>query len=313
MKINVNNIKYDPKDWMSYENSFIPYVLETREIYVGPLEEHFKFLNLKDPPRYSLSNASMMMSDALRIILTNKFNVLSETVRIGEQYAKIALKKDCRLVCPGKKGKYSEIGAKTKQNELLLFFDWVSLKKVNKEYLENIFEVEKKVFNEKTDEKSENRKKVPFNFIVNAFYLLLYGNIELARIIQNGEMRCKKTRYLTENIIYDKKKFYSYIVGAIVNPSNEEFKQEVERIMLYFLEERRKGNIIVSRALYGYTPECDVEIIILWYKYFSSYNYDEISPYEIIQASRYGVRGHEDMEQLEKEGKEREWWKKFYN
>lgn len=43
MKINVNNIKYDPKDWMSYENNFIPYVLETREIYVGPLEEHFKF------------------------------------------------------------------------------------------------------------------------------------------------------------------------------------------------------------------------------------------------------------------------------
>lgn len=81
--------------------------------------------------------------------------------------------------------------------------------------------------------------------------------------------------------------------------------------MLYFLEERRKGNIIVSRALYGYTPECDVEIIVLWYKYFSSYNYDEISPYEIIQASRYGVRGHEDMEQLEKKEKKGNGGKSF--
>lgn len=309
MKINV---KYDPKDWEASSKRFVPKVLEDLETS-SRAEYVDKMINFKYPLSYSLSNSEMFMIDCLRIIQFEMFEALPETIRIGKKYAEIALKNDCRLIMPGKKGKYSEIGAKTKQNELLLFFDWVSLKKVNKEYIDNIFEVEKKVFNEKTDEKNENRKKVAFNFIVNAFYLLLYGNIELARIIQNGEMRCKKTRYLTENIIYDKKKFYSYIVGAIVNPSNEEFKREVERIMLYFLEERRKGNIIVSRALYGYTPECDVEIIVLWYKYFSSYNYDEISPYEIIQASRYGVRGHEDMEQLEKEGKEREWWKKFYN
>ena len=158
MKINVNNIKYDPKDWNTIIKRFSPLVYEALK-HGSSAEYAKKILNFKSPPRYSLSNAEMFMLDALLIVQLGIFEALPETIRIGKKYAEIALKNDCRLIMPGKKGKYSEIGAKTKQNELLLFFDWVSLKKVNKEYIDNIFEVEKKVFNEKTDEKNENRKK----------------------------------------------------------------------------------------------------------------------------------------------------------
>ena len=311
MKINMDMLSYKPEDWEKVSERFVPLVFENLET-----GDRAKFandiLNFKSPQSYSLSYAETLMLNSIKVIQFNVWDALLSTAQLGEKYAQIALKKDCRLVCAGKKGKYSEIGAKTLQYDLLLFFDWVLLKKTNKEYIDGLYEVIKRIYYEKLDEKNDDSKKIPFNFLVNAFYLLLYGNLELAELIGKDYMRCKKTRYLTEKVIYDRKKFYSYILGAVISPSNEEFKKEVERIMLYFLEERRKGNTILKRSVYGFTTVPDINIIILWYKYFSDYNFKEISPYEIIQACRYGVRGHEDMEQLRREGKEREWWKKFY-
>ena len=208
MKINMDMLSYEPADWEKVSERFVPLVFENLE--TGARAKFVNdILNFKSPPRYSLSYAETLMLNSIKVILFDKWDALFKTAKIGVDYAQIALNKDVRLVCPGKKGKYSEIGAKTLQFELLLFFDWILLKEPNKEYIDGLYEVVERIYYEKLNEGEENSKKIPFNFLVNAFYLLLYGNLELAELIGKDYMRCKKTRYLTEKIIYG---FYIYFI-----------------------------------------------------------------------------------------------------
>lgn len=149
-----------------------------------------------------------------------------------------------------------------------------------------------------TDEmfaKTEKIKK--FQYIDFALINIKYGDFEKAKKFISYVYEVKPKSKLSENVIYHLERFYAFVIEYLLAPEiNAELLPKLTACFKLLFNEEQKG----SKKLYD---EFRIDLTLkyhvfglryIWYKYFSGRDWDTISPIEVIQSERYGVKGLQD-------------------
>lgn len=260
---------YQPKDW----NRLRKNMMETDTFNVEELMKNKKHI---------LTVADSIYLHTIICIPLDDIDRVKELSLVGEEYAKIAIRKNIRTRF-GKR--LDDEFAKYLQYYFLHFFSSVNTNIANEEAVALAYQHIQLVAEDKIQKKSPQRKMYGILAIKLALQL---GDFEKAGDYLNCIYKRKKTQKLEKEIIYNECLFYSYIIDYFKAPEeNSQMKEQLIECFRYYFDELIKGNTTLRKEYP--LPDCKAQIAYLWYKWFSDLEWKEVSFIKIHQAERYGI------------------------
>ncbi|TYQ13087.1 UNVERIFIED_CONTAM: hypothetical protein Cloal_4136 [Acetivibrio alkalicellulosi] len=230
----------------------------------------------------SLMHAISIKDSVILHIIDSNWQRARDLVALGEKYTKIALEKRQIEVLPGVR--VCQIHAKNIQYELLYFFGWLGSGTEDTKLLGKALDYIKKFADELLEKKSPKSKNACMEVVATATKA---GQFLLAMEYLDKVFKRKKDIKIDKDIVFNKHEFYRYILECLIMHEELELKDLIKKEFIFFFDQLIKGN---ERLLTEYRLINDqIEMSYIWFKYFSNFNWNNVSPYNVIQSIRYGT------------------------
>lgn len=244
--------------------------------------------------RQSLSFAHSMSVSAENDVLANEDEIAALKSGLGLECAEDAVKRDLKQFTWGK----YEKGDYIKAEQRLTLYEVICINKGKEDI--DVLKDAIKYYKDYTDDQISNNPRRKKNPCFELSRLLVRAKeFQLANDYFSYVFKRKKAQKLNVDIVKDNNLFLSYIIEYLSNP--EEFKNYKEVLLQAFKywedEVLIKGNKEL-RLAYNHR-DSQTELCYIWHKYFSEYNWNEVTYWDILKSVRYGFGYHKErMEKL---------------